>query len=120
MDRLQKIPTIPEKIHYKLKEEKNNLIRIYGYYDKNPIGTYDYTTLHLTILPLVTFPYSVQQVILNFSEESQMVEQKTDTNIVTMFNINEKVIYDIILYIKPGSGVSTSLKSVILIMKLPG
>ena len=58
-----------ETIKYELKAE-NNMLQISAYFDKNPVGTYDYTMLHLTLHQIVSISRIMQHVILNFSDES--------------------------------------------------
>lgn len=60
---------VPENIKYQLGPE-NNLLQLSAYFDKNPVGTYDYTTLHFALQPRVQFSRGIQEVMLNFSDES--------------------------------------------------
>ncbi len=58
-----------EQLKYVLRCE-NNLVMMWAYFDKNPVGTHDYTTLHYGLMPLVPFRRAVQNLMLNFSDES--------------------------------------------------
>lgn len=126
IERILKIPNIPNKIQYRLKEEKNNLLRIFGYYDKNPVGTHDFTTLHLTVVPMVAFPIPVQYLLLNFSDESlsKLVyltkDQKAPATAdqAPILNPNESRSFEVVIYIKPGSYSFITLRSISVVMKL--
>jgi hypothetical protein len=61
--------SVPETLQYSLKAN-NSLVRINAGFDKNPVSTYDYTILELHIMPTLTFPLPVQQILLGFSDET--------------------------------------------------
>ena len=60
---------MPETLVYKLRAN-NGVVRVEASFDKNPVGTYDYTVLELNITPLLNFPLPIQHIALGFSDES--------------------------------------------------
>ncbi len=69
MERLAKLPNGPETIKYFLGFD-NNILQLSAHFDKNPVGTYDYTVCHFTLQPLISFALPVTHIMLNFSEET--------------------------------------------------
>ena len=72
-------------VEYTLERGQNKMIEVFAYFDPNPVGCNDHTTLYISILPHYTFPLPVQNIFLNF-----MPETSTSMN---------KVVYNIYIYI---------------------
>ncbi len=66
---MEKIDSVPETLVYTLRPT-NSVVRVSAGFDKNPVGTYDYTVLELAVTPLLNFPVPIQHIMLTFSDET--------------------------------------------------
>ena len=96
----------------------NNLVLVKASFDKQIVSTYDYTTLHFRILPLINFSHGVHYVLLNFSDETlnKIIYLNKDGSINLVKD--EEYAHDILLYIQPQAGSVVSLKSVSIVINL--
>ena len=69
LEQMELIKSIPENFGYQLTIN-NNLIQVSAYFDKNPVGTYDSTILHLILCSFVSFSKPIHQIFLKFSDET--------------------------------------------------
>jgi len=100
--RMEKMPHLPQIIKYGLFPI-NSIIKVKAYYTKNPVGAYDYTILNIIVEPLLTFPFTIDQLTLSFSDEKMNKEAlpKTERDkLPLIFKAGEKYEYEAILYIQ--------------------
>ena len=84
-------------------------------FTKNPISTYDETTLKISFTPLITFPYPIESIEISFSDQSldKVIASSVE------FKANETLNYEINIYVDPKiTGVVTLFMATISV-KLP-
>lgn len=66
---LEQIEESGKTKQYSLPRE-NGLLMVAARFDKNPVGTHDYTTIGVRLVPAVPFPRGAQRLDLVFSDAS--------------------------------------------------
>jgi len=95
-DKVGKIEGLPKVIKCPIRPI-NAFFKFFIEFTKNPVSTYDETTLKITFTPIITFPLPFESIALNFSEESL---NKVIANSVE-FKANEDLNYEMNIYISP-------------------